>query len=111
MKALGGGHLASQPIKAFKHVFKVEGVSSVAVGMKNRDEVDYNVSVFSGLEASEDVEKRLGRQERKLHIHDWCKGCGECVKACDKGALSVTDGKSKSGCGEMCAVRILRRTV
>ena len=95
MKALGGGHLISQPRKAFSHAFELKGVSSIAVGMKNSDEVDYNVSVFCGIEPDKAVEERLGKAERKLHIHDWCTGCGSCVKACDKGALTVRDGKAR----------------
>ena len=94
MKALGGGHLISDPKTAFKTAFEVEGISSIAVGMKNIAEVDYNLALFKGNEPAEETKAKIKRTKRKLIIHDWCIGCGNCISACDKGALSLSDGKA-----------------
>ncbi len=94
MKVLGGGHLATQAKQAFQKAFEVKGVDSIAVGMKSKDEIDFNIDMFSGIIPDTELEKRLSTAKRKLHIHDWCTGCGSCVQACDKNALEIVDGKA-----------------
>ena len=95
MKALGGGHLISEAGAAFREVLDLRGISSIAVGMKSTEEVDYNISVFSGAEPENEIKDRLDKTQRRLYIHDWCSGCGKCITACDKGALSLENGKAK----------------
>ena len=94
MKALGGGHLISNAENAFQEAMGVKGISSIAVGMKSREEIDYNTALFCGNTPESGLKERLDTAERRLHIHDWCIGCGACVAACDKGALLVADGKA-----------------
>ncbi len=94
MKALGGGHLIKKADEAINHVLIVEGISSIAVGMKSEAEIDYNVSLFSGVKPNETIKSKVNTDKRKLHIHDWCTGCGNCVSACDKGALTLIEGKA-----------------
>jgi aryl-alcohol dehydrogenase-like predicted oxidoreductase/NAD-dependent dihydropyrimidine dehydrogenase PreA subunit len=94
MKALGGGHLISNVENAFKEAMAVKGINSIAVGMKTREEIDYNVALFSGNEPKCGLKEKLDTAERRLHIHDWCIGCGACVDVCDKGALSIVEGKA-----------------
>lgn len=93
MKVLGGGHLSSGASSAFKAAHKLEGISSIAVGMKSKEEIDYNISFFSGIEPDEKLKSKLDKTAKKLHIHDWCIGCGKCVASCDKSALSLANGK------------------
>ncbi len=94
MKALGGGHLITDAEKAFHKAMSINGISSIAVGMKSREEIDYNTALFSGNKPKSGLKEKLDTEERMLHIHDWCVGCGACVAACDKGALSVVEGKA-----------------
>ncbi|MEX1308458.1 MAG: aldo/keto reductase [Eubacteriales bacterium] len=94
MKALGGGHLIGQREDAMNYVLNLPGMSAVAVGMQNTDELDYNVALFEGRNPSAEQEAKTAQQKRKLFIHhDWCTHCGTCVARCQQGALSIKDGK------------------
>lgn len=93
MKALGGGHLISTNVEALKFVLDIQELSSIAVGMQSIDEVNFNVNLFSGLPVPESLKESLARRTRRLHIEDWCRGCGLCVEKCSAGALSLVSGK------------------
>ncbi|MDI6907429.1 MAG: hypothetical protein QMC81_08090 [Thermoanaerobacterales bacterium] len=43
--------------------------------------------VFSGQEIPQDLVDVLRCTPRRLHIDDWCLGCGSCVAACHAHAL------------------------
>ncbi|HAA89330.1 MAG: Aldo/keto reductase [Thermoanaerobacterales bacterium 50_218] len=89
MKPLGGGNLISKADTALKFAFSQQAAAAVAVGMKSREEVEYNVLVASGLPVPEKIRRLVSRKRRRLHIEDWCEGCGECVQACPQEALFV----------------------
>jgi Predicted oxidoreductases of the aldo/keto reductase family len=89
MKVLGGGHLAMETEKALAFVRSIEGVQALALGMSSRDEIDFNLSVFAGIEISRELRNRLNQQKRQLHIADWCQGCGSCLSICPQGALHL----------------------
>jgi aryl-alcohol dehydrogenase-like predicted oxidoreductase len=93
MKALGGGHLIPRVQEALAFVLSIPHLASVAVGMRTVAEVDFNVAVFSGLPLSAALRERVGRQRRRLHIEDWCRGCGRCVERCGAGALFLHAGR------------------
>lgn len=94
MKALGGGNLISRAEEAFNFVLSIPGVASIAVGMSALEEVEYNVRFFCGRLIPDSLKSAVERRPRRLHIEDWCLGCGNCVKKCRSGALSVIDGKA-----------------
>lgn len=89
MKVLGGGHLAMETEKAFAFVRSIEGVQALALGMSSRDEIDYNLSVFTGRDISRELRNRLKQQKRQLFVADWCQGCGSCLSVCPQGALHL----------------------
>lgn len=87
MKALGGGHLFRVAEAALTYA---RGWGhSLALGMRDTAEVDAAVTFFETgkLPALSSV------KPRRLHIADWCEGCGHCVAACKSGALEIVDGK------------------
>ena len=94
MKPLGGGHLIRQRQEAFNYILAQESIDAVALGMQTKAEIIYNCALFSGEEPPHDAAEQIACQPRKLMIHDWCEGCGTCVKTCRNGALSIQGGKS-----------------
>ena len=110
MKALGGGHLIGERKEALAWAMGLAGVQSVAVGMQSEAEIDYNVSIFEGREPSKEIESAVGRAVRRLHVQDWCIGCGRCAETCRAGAIriieskAVPDMKKCSLCGYCAAV-------
>ncbi|MCG9969079.1 aldo/keto reductase [Pelotomaculum terephthalicicum JT] len=111
MKALGGGHLLSRSEEALNYILSIPELASVAVGMSSRDEVDYNTRLFSGQTVPSSLEAKVARRPRRLCIEEWCPGCGECVKRCTSGAISLSGGKAVADmakctlcgyCGSVC---------
>jgi aryl-alcohol dehydrogenase-like predicted oxidoreductase len=94
MKALGGGNLLDRPEEAFEYVMSIPEITSAAVGMSTIPEVEYNTLLFSGLPVPETIKSTVRRQNRRLHIEEWCRGCGLCIKRCQAGALEIKDGRA-----------------
>ncbi|HHY44413.1 MAG TPA: 4Fe-4S binding protein [Firmicutes bacterium] len=94
MKALGGGHLYSQARRALEYVRDFPHKHSVAVGMHTPYEVQFAARVFAREEPPAE-EISGGPHPRRLVIEDWCEGCGQCVEACDFGALSMGEGRPR----------------
>lgn len=112
MKALGGGHLIGRREEALKYALQLPGVHSVAVGMQSEEEIACNVAIAEGRAFDPQL---AAKKKRTLMVHDWCLGCGNCVKRCKQGALFLENGKAKvdmekcvlcgycgSACKEMC---------
>jgi len=94
MKALGGGNLINNKNHAFSYILSFPYLDSIAVGMKSRDEVVANVSIFEGKAVAPVIEERLNSKKRRLLVEDWCQGCGQCVKHCSHNALFLLNGRS-----------------
>ena len=90
MKPLGGGHMCGDAAAALSYAIDSPYVHAVAVGMQSEAEIADNCAFFSG---RRDIKFAAAGKKRRLMIHDWCTGCGTCVKACRGGALSLVDGK------------------
>jgi len=93
MKALGGGNLLNCAEEALNFVMGIPEVASVAVGMQSVEEVEFNVNLFEGKPVSRRLRESVDRQPRRLHIEDWCQGCGDCLNYCSAGALSILSDK------------------
>lgn len=92
MKPLGGGHLIHQAEIALKFAFRQQAAAAVAVGMKTREEVDFNVRVSENLPVPDDLKTKVFQQKRRLHIEPFCEGCGECALKCPQQALVLGPG-------------------
>ena len=73
----------------------LEFVHSIALGMQSVDEVDANIEFFEKRSVSKDIKSRLDLNIRKLHIEDWCSGCGRCIKICKHKALNKSSEDNK----------------
>ncbi len=93
MKPYGGGHLLSDTREAFDFVNNIKEIDFIAIGMRNRQEVDLNLCYFNGKIASEELKNSVNNVNRELNIAYWCVGCGKCVKRCKQNALSIVNGK------------------
>jgi predicted aldo/keto reductase-like oxidoreductase len=93
MKPLGGGHLAGQNAEALRFVLGLPQLDAVAVGMVSVQEIRYNSLLFAGEPVPDELADELQKQPRRLYVHDWCEGCGECVPHCPQGALCIRQGK------------------
>lgn len=89
MKAIAGGHLWQNVTAALQYVLAVPELAAVAVGMQNEAELQANVAVFSGQPIPTEIMCQLRQQPRRLHVEDWCVGCGTCLSACQSGALTL----------------------
>ena len=94
MKALGGGHLAGRAEEALTFVLNLPFVHSVAVGMQSVEEVMANVAWVLGEEVPSEVLRKIKNKKRRLHIEEWCRGCGSCVERCPQGALKLEKGRA-----------------
>jgi aryl-alcohol dehydrogenase-like predicted oxidoreductase len=87
MKPLGGGNLLNRVEDSFDYILNQEGIDSIAVGMQNYNEIDYNIKRFSGQSISDALKEDLRRQPRQLKIADWCVNCEKCIEKCGQKAL------------------------
>ena len=102
MKAIGGGNLFSQAENALNFVLNKPFIDSVAVGMKSLPEVHANVKLFETGKFPDEYyadyqnyqADQLKQPKKRLHIDDWCSGCGKCVSKCSAGALRISDGRA-----------------
>ena len=91
MKPLGGGNLFRNPAKCFEYLIKNVAIDSILCGMVSKEEIEANVSFFNGDRQSDILFENLTKVEKCLLIENWCTGCGDCVKKCSNGALSIKD--------------------
>ena len=94
MKALAGGHLIDQLEESFNFVRNIRGISSIAVGMVNQEELELNLKIFNDEEISQELLTQKVKPSKRLFILSLCKGCGTCVKTCPNNALSLENGKA-----------------
>ena len=95
MKALAGGNLLTDIEGAFAYVRGIEGISSLAVGMVNEEELEVNLAIFNGEPVPESLKSRAVNT-KKLIIQAFCVGCGKCVETCPNMAMEVVDGKARN---------------
>jgi ferredoxin len=95
MKPLGGGHLIAKREEAMQFMLNQACIDSIAMGMQTIPEVHYNCAVFSGETPDPELAVEIGFQSRRLMIHDWCEGCGACVKTCKNHALTLDGGRAR----------------
>jgi len=94
MKALAGGHLIDQLEESFNFVRNIKGISSLAVGMVNQEELEINLKIFNDEKIPQELLSQKIKPGKRLFISRFCEGCGNCVKTCPSNALSLKNGKA-----------------
>jgi len=89
MKALGGGHLSASAEEALAFVLDKPFIDAAAVGMQSCEEVDANIRFLTSGSFSDEDKIRLSSKHRRLHVEDYCEGCGACVERCGENALHL----------------------
>ncbi len=110
MKVFGGGHLlgASESHGKLKNIFirtpserAAEALrfaidsgcgDSIALGMQSAEEVLENIRFFETGRFSDDFCSKVNSRRRRLVVEDYCEGCGNCVRRCGQGAMSIVGG-------------------
>lgn len=95
MKPLGGGYLYKNVEEGLKFVLKNKHLSSIAVGMQSKAEVEMNVRIFSGQSVSEELKKVANARPRKVVFSNSCEGCGSCAKCCPNHAITIKTGMAQ----------------
>lgn len=88
MKIFGGGHLLKDRISAVNYILSKDFVDSAMIGMQTVEEVQYNVSMFDGMDPS-NITAPI--QNKKVVIEDWCEKCLDCAKICPQNAIHLVD--------------------
>lgn len=94
MKALAGGHLIDQLEESFNFVRNIKGITSIAVGMVNQEELELNLKIFNDEKIPQELLSKKIKPGKRLFVSRFCKGCGSCVKTCPNDALSLKNGKA-----------------
>ncbi|MGI6128559.1 MAG: aldo/keto reductase [bacterium] len=93
MKPLGGGNLLNQFDQAWDFILNLDCLDAIAVGMKTSAEVKANVKLICGEQIPVEIVAAIAADRKRLHISDWCQGCGRCAQRCRQNALFLQDGK------------------
>lgn len=93
MKPLGGGNLFAQADACLAYARALPFVDSVALGMQSLEEAAANIDYFEQGRFSPQAAAVLAAKTRRLHIDDWCEGCGACVNTCGQGALALGEDR------------------
>lgn len=90
MKAFGGGNLFQSGAQCLEYIFQQDYIDSVALGMKSTQEILDNISFYH----TGSFTPSYSVAGKKLHIEDYCTGCGKCAARCPQQALSVQNGRA-----------------
>jgi len=93
MKPLGGGNMINEYDKCMDYLIDNKDIESIAIGMKNINEVDMNIKKVSRQTISKQLRKKVSLQKRQLHIEFWCEKCMKCIDRCKQDALSYDGNK------------------
>lgn len=92
MKPLGGGHLINKAEEALGFLKNIKELSSIAIGLQSTQEIDAAVQMLENGYIDEKIKEALNTTNRRLIVHDYCQGCGDCQERCQQEGISLIDG-------------------
>ncbi|MDD4028706.1 MAG: aldo/keto reductase [Caldisericia bacterium] len=94
MKPLGGGRLYKDFYPSITWVRDFPYKHSVAIGVKNKQELDVDIAIFENT-YKEDMKEKLHLEEKKLFYNrSLCSLCLACTKTCQFNALQYNEKKN-----------------
>lgn len=94
MKPIGGGNLMAEAIDSLNWAFERSQLHSVAVGMQSIAEIETNVAIARGKNPPIEYLNQLKTKQRRLHLEEYCEGCGRCVDKCSHHALQLLNNRA-----------------
>lgn len=94
MKPLGGGHLIKDYAESLSFALSRPYADSVAIGMQSMEEIACNVALANGAR-NVSLEQTLRQTPRRLHVAEYCIGCGACERRCRQGGITVQNGQAE----------------
>lgn len=91
MKVLAGGNLIVDLLDSIKFGRDIDGISSIAIGMVNKKELDLNMKIFNNENITRDILPELSNNKKLFIWQSGCIKCGKCIETCPNKALSMTD--------------------
>ena len=89
MKSLAGGNLFREAEESLRYAFSLPYVTSRAIGMQSREEVDANIHFAKTGSFTPTQRAALSAKKRRMIVEEECRGCGKCVQRCGQGALCL----------------------
>lgn len=89
MKILAGGNLVGDIINAFNYGKNIKEMDSLAIGMINEKELDFNLKLFNNETISEDLIPQCKSTKKMMLLPNICKRCGKCMAMCPSDAIYV----------------------
>lgn len=89
MKILAGGNLVGDIINAFDYAKNIKEMSSLAIGMINDRELDFNLKLFSNEIITEDMIPQCKDSKKMILLPNNCIKCRKCMAMCPNDAIYV----------------------
>ncbi len=95
MKVLAGGNLVNDYYKAMVYARAIPGYASIALGMLNKEEVDFNLRYFNAEDASRLSLPKTETTKKEFSVFEAvCINCGKCLKTCPNETIIVKNDKA-----------------
>lgn len=89
MKIFAGGNLVGQILEAFDYAKNIKEMDSIAIGMINDKELDFNLGLFRGDHMTEDMIPECKDSKRMILLPNICIKCRKCMAMCPNDAIYV----------------------
>ncbi|SMB92779.1 Predicted oxidoreductase [Desulfonispora thiosulfatigenes DSM 11270] len=91
MKVLAGGNLIDDLLDSIKFGRNIDGISSIAIGMVKKKELDLNIKIFNNEKITEEMIPKAANSKKLFIWQAGCKKCGICINTCPNKALSMSE--------------------
>lgn len=87
MKVFAGGNLVGDIINAFNYAENIKEMDSLAIGMINENELNFNLKLFNKEKITEDMIPQCKNSKRMMLLPNICIKCKKCMAMCPNDAI------------------------